>query len=88
MIIKFIILDDHETYPDDAHVCGHYPRPNNPATPYGAALAIAEQYHGDGGYERNDWPLRFEIYFDGKSRGVFESDVEAIPSFSVRKVEK
>lgn len=82
--IEYIILDDQETYPDDAEELEN----TLPYTPsqMRAAQRAASQYHDNGGWERNDWPLKFEIYFNGESQGVFDVDREAVPEFTVRKV--
>ena len=82
--IEYIILDDQETYPDDA-VELH--RENYAATPRKVAEEAATDYFNNhDGWERSDWPLKFEIYFDGENQGIFEVDQEAIPVFTARKV--
>ena len=80
---EYIMLDDQETYPDDA-VKLH--RNRYAATSVETAKAAADQYHANGGWERSDWPLKFEVYFDGESQGVFEVDREDVPVFTARKV--
>ena len=81
--IEYIMTDDQETYPDDAvELKSMLPV----STPREAAKAAADQYHAHGGWERSDWPLKFEVYFDGESQGVFKVDLEAVPAFIARKV--
>ena len=81
--IEYIMTDDQETYLDDAvELKSMLPV----STPREAAKAAADQYHARGGWERSDWPLKFEMYFDGESRGVFEVDLDFIPEFTARSV--
>lgn len=79
--VEYIMPDDQETYPDDAKQLDRKWMGNAA----GLAERAAEQYYDHGGHE--DWhegSEKFELFFDGKSQGVFEVDLDFNTEFTAR----
>ena len=75
--IEYIVPGYGETYPENAKELG-YKLPVTTPAKVAEAAAI--------GYGRSGWPLKFDVYFNGVSQGIFEVDRRTMPEFIARRI--
>ena len=87
--VEYITPDYGETYPDDACelIKPVFDSGDEHSLDYCAREAGEDHFANHDGWE-SSWPMEFELFFNGVSKGVFQVFMEYEPGFSaVKKIE-
>jgi hypothetical protein len=82
---EYIVKDLGEKYPDDAR--GLDSEWDEDCPDYVAEDAGQDNYDNHDGWE-DSWPMKFEIFSEGKSLGVYWVNMEAEPRFYANEVKE
>ena len=83
MKYSFVQEDYNPGDPIEFYFCS----PEEDDEEYIADLAAEHFYNNCDGWEY-EWPIKFEMFYDGKSIGTFEVEMSMEPTFGSRKVTK
>ncbi len=80
MRLEYIISDTFESYPENARKMRNVGKYDHEFIELFAEQCAENYWDNHDGYQSN-WPLVFEIFLDGESKGKFDVDMESIPQF-------